>query len=203
MSTPEAVPLLPNYGTVQKRALLLLSGGLDSAACIPFLLRQGVGVEALHVSYGQLASKKEESAAKAIANHYGISIKHVQLDSSHCIYSEGEITGRNAFLLSLGLMHSNASTAYIGIGIHSGTGYYDCSENFLQVMQSLCSNYTNGAVKIAAPFRQFSKREIWAYAKESETPINLTYSCQAGTSPTCGKCPSCLDLNKLNELSNQ
>ena len=55
-----------------KHVLVLLSGGIDSSACLVFYLTQGFSVSALFVDYGQVSKGREESAASAMCAHYGV-----------------------------------------------------------------------------------------------------------------------------------
>jgi 7-cyano-7-deazaguanine synthase in queuosine biosynthesis len=63
----------------QCRCIVLLSGGVDSAACIDFYQRQGFAVSGLHVTYGQPAARHEAAAAAAIAHHYRIPLTVIRL----------------------------------------------------------------------------------------------------------------------------
>ena len=77
--------------------VVLLSGGLDSAARVHFYL-QNFAVRGLHLSYGQPSERQEHEAAVSIANHYQIPLSIIQLNGARpkeC----GEILGRNSFLL--------------------------------------------------------------------------------------------------------
>ena len=58
-------------------ALVLLSGGVDSAACLAFLLEQAPA-EAMFINYGQAAAAQEEASATAIAHHYGVELRTIR-----------------------------------------------------------------------------------------------------------------------------
>ena len=175
---------------------MLLSGGIDSSACLNFYKTTGRTPCALFVDYGQLASRSELRAAQAIASHYGVDLKVASwrgvLDKG-----VGSIVGRNAFLLSVALMESPPTVSIAAVGVHSGTDYTDCSEKFIEKMQSVYDVYTDGKVQVAAPFVTWSKGEVFAYAISEDVPIELTYSCEAGTDDGCGKCFSCQDREVL------
>jgi 7-cyano-7-deazaguanine synthase len=97
------------------------------------------------------------------------------------------------------LMERPRSATGIAIGIHAGTAYPDCSPLFVDRMQAVYDLYTSGRVKIVAPFLEWSKGEILAYACSSGVPLGLTYSCEAGSEPPCECCRSCLDRKLLDE----
>ena len=66
--------LFPQCGCV-----VLVSGGLDSAACVDFYQQQRLAVSGLHVTYGQPAARHEAAAATAVAHHYGIPLTLIRL----------------------------------------------------------------------------------------------------------------------------
>jgi 7-cyano-7-deazaguanine synthase len=186
---------------VASRACVLLSGGLDSAACLEFVLSRGIYASALHVDYGQSAAADEQQAATQLAAHYEIDLTVCQWKSSH-IKQTGEIVARNAFLLFAATLEKAAETDLLVIGLHSGTPYYDCGEVFISQSQQLLDGYVDGRVRIFAPFLQWTKQDVWQYAKCRSVPISLTYSCETGGTPTCGTCLSCLDRRALDACQN-
>jgi 7-cyano-7-deazaguanine synthase len=176
--------------------IVLVSGGMDSAACIDFYQRQGFAVSGLHMTYGQPAADHEIAAATAVARHYSIPLTLVQLVGGRP-KSDGELLGRNAFLLFAALMEIEVFSAILALGIHSGTPYYDCSSNFLTTVQSIVDGQCDGRIQVAAPFLEWTKKEIWDYCLKHQVPINLTYSCERGLDHPCGICLSCRDLEVL------
>ena len=179
----------------QTGAVVLLSGGIDSAACVKFLLNQGIDVHALNIDYGQGAATEERSAASAIASHYRVPLTHLRCDGSRR-KAAGLILGRNNFLVFTALVE--ISRSLIAIGIHSGTRYWDCSPQFLGSTQVLIDGCTDGRVQLVAPFLTWTKRQIWDFCKTEGVPLGLTYSCEAGGSTPCGRCLSCLDKEALS-----
>jgi 7-cyano-7-deazaguanine synthase len=177
----------------KQNVLVLLSGGMDSSACIEFYLRQKFKVEGLFINYGQISAKKELTASKKIAKHYKILLNKVE-SKNLSRFSSGEIIGRNAFLLTTALLNFKKKNGIICIGIHDGTSYPDCSKKFIKDMQEIFDIYKNGAIQIGVPFLDFKKIEIGAYCKNHKVPINYTYSCELGNKQPCGKCLSCKDL---------
>ena len=182
-----------------QRAWLLLSGGIDSAACLAFYLKQGFPVECLHVSFGQPGFSHERSAAKRIALHFSTPLEILRWSGS-MEFQEGEITGRNAFLLMAALTEIGENTGLLATGIHAETSYYDCSEDFLSAMQIVVDGYCDGRVKLATPFAKWTKQQVFAFCKSERVPIDLTYSCERGTEKPCRECLSCLDRRALDAL---
>ena len=179
------------------RALVLLSGGIDSSACVDFCLQQNYEVRGLFADFGQLAAKKEDMASKKIASHYSIDLKRISLSKAE-VKSGGFIPGRNAFLIFTALIEMHAEVGQIVIGIHSGTRYWDCSQQFVGSIQTLLDGYTGGRIQLLAPFQNWTKAGIWEYCRQYQVPVQATYSCELGMDQPCGHCESCKDLEILN-----
>ena len=178
------------------RVTVLLSGGIDSTACIPYYLTKQFAVSGLFVNYGQLASQKEEPAAAAVCSHYEIPLQRIAVTGYENL-SGGYVLGRNAFLLHTALMAFMYSEGIIALGIHSGTRYVDCTEGFMRQMQASFDLYAGGRIRVDAPFLHWNKREIWEFCREAGAPTELTYSCENGLDQPCGKCASCRVLEAL------
>ena len=181
------------------RAWVLLSGGLDSAACLSFYKNAGFRVRCLHVSFGQPASALERTAAEQIAGHFNVPLDVVYWSGARN-FGPGEIVGRNAFLYLGLLIETNGESGVLAMGVHDGTPYFDCSTSFMSLMQELVDGYCHGRVQLAAPFISWSKHQVFEYCKSHTVPIDLTYSCEAGTDPPCGMCLSCRDREVLYAL---
>lgn len=180
----------------QNHCLVLLSGGIDSAACVDFYQRQQFAVQGLHVTYGQPAAKQEFAAASAIANYYRIPLTRINMVGARP-KTETEFLGRNSLLLFTALLELDARAAIIVLGVHSGTPYYDCSPNFISAVQVIVDGHCDGRVRVAAPFLDWTKKHIWHYCVEQRVPLELTYSCEQGLEKPCGVCLTCLDLEAI------
>ena len=182
------------------RATILLSGGIDSTACLAYYIDQGYRVAPLFIDYGQASATKEEHAANSVSRHFRVPLRTIAL-TGMSRKGAGLIIGRNAFLLSTAALESRARAWVIGLGIHAGTKYSDCSASFVQRMQAIFDTYTGGALQIGAPFIRWRKADIWAFARLQRVPLHLTYSCEKGLSQPCGLCSSCSDLEALRASS--
>ena len=100
------------------RVWLLLSGGIDSAACLAFYLKNAYCVNCLHVTYGQPGSDSERKAAARVAGHYDVPLTPLSWTGSSRL-SPGEILGRNAFLITAALLEIQSGSGLLGIGIHA------------------------------------------------------------------------------------
>ncbi|MFC1587484.1 7-cyano-7-deazaguanine synthase [Planctomycetota bacterium] len=175
-----------------QNCLVLVSGGLDSAACVVFCKEQGNSVFGLHISYGQPAAKQEQEAASIISRHFNIELRRLDLSGSR-MKKSGVIQGRNAFLLVTAMLEMQVSSSIVVIGVHSGTPYIDCSVNFINKIQSIYDDYFDGRIRVVAPFLDWTKKEIIEYCSLKNIPFEKTYSCEKGSTPPCGECLSCLD----------
>lgn len=175
--------------------LVLLSGGVDSSCCVTFYLAQRLTVECLFVDYCHAAANAERRAARAIAKHYGV-VLHEMTITGLPPRSSGLIPARNALLICTALASVAPTTGLVAIGIHGGTPYPDCTPQFVSACQSLTDIYTDGRVKIAAPFAEWTKGDLYTYAGEVGVPVVQTYSCEAGASEPCGDCLSCKDRDR-------
>lgn len=165
-------------------------------SCVAYYKERDFTVSALFVDYGQISSGREGAAAQAIAHELNIPLARVS--TSGLSIPSGEITGRNALLLTTALMAFPGDCGLISLGIHAGTTYDDCSPSFIDSMQHVFDVYADGRVQADAPFLHLSKDEIYEYAISRRLPLELTYSCELGLTQPCGGCISCRDIEALH-----
>lgn len=172
--------------------LVLLSGGIDSAAVLAAYLSERHPVSALFVDYGQPARRSERAAAQAIAKHYGAPFKIAKI-GMRLPKTQGEFFGRNALLALLGGAAEERRPLIVAAGIHSSSPYYDTTPGFAADMQRVFDGYANGAITLGAPFLAMPKTTVVRFARRHRVPLSLTYSCEVKNAPACGRCPSCAD----------
>ena len=202
------------------KAVVLLSGGLDSTTTLAKAIADGNEVTALSFDYGQRHSKELISAAN-VAKHYGIEHVIVKIDLSMFrsaltdknidvpenreesqMGSDIPVTyvpSRNIIMMSVaaGLCESiDAEKIYIGANVIDYSGYPDCRPEFFYAFQKMLevgtkSGVEGHAIKIETPILSLSKAEIVKLGKELEAPLHLTWSCYEGGEKACGKCDSC------------
>lgn len=184
------------------KVVILASGGLDSTACIAYYQQQEHPIELVWVDYGQKAARMEQLAVKRIAKFYGVPLKTMSLKDVHWDTDnvDMEYLGRNAILTFLGAIVLTKTHGLVSMGIHAGTDYIDCSEAFQKQIGDLVQLLSHGLIEVDFPFGTWLKEDVAQFCIKYKVPINLTYSCLAGTNPPCGKCVSCLDRAKLNEI---
>jgi 7-cyano-7-deazaguanine synthase len=176
-------------------AAVLLSGGIDSAACLRYFVNGGYSVTTIFIDYGQLAVERERAAAGLLAARYNVPLMDVR--SGFTVGKTGVIQGRNALLVLSAFAGLQLETGLISSGIHAGTNYWDCTPSFINLMQQLLDGYSSGRVKLSCPFLTWTKKEVWDYCLAQKVPIELTYSCEAGLDQPCGTCISCDDRSRL------
>lgn len=201
------------------RAVVLLSGGLDSATAAAQAIADGYQVTALSCRYGQ-RHVRELEAAKAVARHLGIEqhfIVDVNLNQwggsaltdfrqpvpQQGVSSDGipvtYVPGRNTIFIALALSLAETEAAkavYLGINAVDYSGYPDCRPAYLAAYQNLAALSSKAGIEgrgpqLVAPLIRESKVEIVRRAIALKVPIELTWSCYQGGSEPCGVCDSC------------
>jgi 7-cyano-7-deazaguanine synthase len=205
-----------------ERAVVLLSGGLDSATCAALACKEYV-VHALTVDYGSRHSR-EIASARRIAEHLGIgnhTILRTELDriGGSALLDETQpvndaplsehigrdipttyVPARNMIFLSLAVALAEsvgAGRVFIGANAIDFSGYPDCRPEFLDAFQGAVSTGTRTGVEgtgitIEAPLLHMTKAEIVGLASELGVPFSLTWTCYLGGERACGRCEACV-----------
>jgi len=201
------------------RAIILLSGGLDSATVLAMARDAGYACYALSVDYGQ-RHRAELDAAKGLANLLGAiehRVAHLDLrvfggsaltDNAIAV-PESPTTGipityvpaRNTLMLALALGYAEVVGAidiFIGVNAVDYSGYPDCRPDFIEAFQTLARLATKVGVegarlRIQAPIIGMSKAQIIQVGRALGVDYSMTVSCyQADTlGLACGRCDSC------------
>ncbi|MEB3224796.1 MAG: 7-cyano-7-deazaguanine synthase QueC [Synechococcus sp.] len=202
-----------------KRAIVLLSGGLDSATSAAQAIADGYDVIALSFRYGQKHSR-ELTAAQRIVAHLGIT-EHFTMDVNLSQWGGSSLTdanqvipqtgvqtgeipstyvpGRNTVFLAIALSLAEAKQAeaiYLGINAVDYSGYPDCRPEYLAAYQKLADlsskvGIEGHAPQLVAPLVLDTKVEIIQKAVKLGVPIAETWSCYQGGEHPCGLCDSC------------
>lgn len=214
-----------------KKAVILLSGGLDSLTCLAMARADGFDCYALSFSYGQ-RHNSELIAAKEISKQMEV-IEHriVQLDVGQFGASaltdqsidvpdyQGSNTipityvpARNTIFLAIALGFAEAIGAhdiYIGANVVDYSGYPDCRPEFMAAFQHLANIATKAGVEgnqftIRAPLMHLSKSEIIQAGLKLGIDYGLSVSCYQATSDglACGRCDSCTFRRQGFEQAN-
>lgn len=177
--------------------MVLLGGGIDSAAAAMMLHFDGFGVQGIHFSYGQPANGGEIAAVNSFADYLGITYRNKTLRFPHVIRGD-ELLARNALFVLAASPLAYRDERILVLGIHAGTNFYDSSPYFVRDMQSVLDGYYGGAVQLMAPFVMWSKAQVVDWSRKHELPFSRTFSCQVGPALACGKCPSCIARKELH-----
>jgi 7-cyano-7-deazaguanine synthase len=180
----------------ESEALILMSGGVDSAACAHLLATRNLRVRGVFLDYGQAAVRPEKQAVQALTARMNMPLAIFSVHGAGP-FSTGELGARNAFLIFSAIFLTRLSSGLVAIGIHAGTPYYDCSPSFLNSTSRLVADHFDGALAVVAPFITWSKDDVFQYFLSAGLPLDLTYSCEAGTETPCGRCASCRDRKAL------
>lgn len=203
-----------------KRAVVLLSGGLDSATTLYLAQARGYRCYALILDYGQ-RHRKEVRAARRIARAARVPVQLLPLrfpwggsalTDSRISVPVGRslrrigrgipstyVPARNTIFLSLALGYAEAIGAgavFIGANAVDFSGYPDCRPSFYRAMQRVFKQGTRtGAqgksVRIMTPLIRMTKAQIIRLGKKLGVPYPWTWSCYQGRSRPCGRCDSC------------
>jgi 7-cyano-7-deazaguanine synthase len=194
------------------KAVLLLSGGIDSTVLLADILKKGHDVTALSMFYGQVHSREIE-AAHAVAKHYGVDWRQAELpevlpDGCSSLL-DGEsipethatdidstyVPGRNLMMISTAVALADATGrtgVFIGANAEDAAGYPDCRPRFFEYMTQATYWGTSSGVAVHAPLLYMPKREVVNLGRELQAPLELTWSCYQGlASGPCGHCGAC------------
>ena len=185
---------IPKESEPRGMFLILASGGIDSSTLLWLSTQQGLAPTALFIDYGQPAAEAEAEAVARICGSLQAPWRVIRYKGARL--GAGEIRGRNAYLLHTALLEFPACSGVVALGIHAGTGYADCSPEFMEVMQSSYQFHTRGAITTVAPFLNWTKQDVYRLATKLNVPLALTHSCEADNRH-CGRCRSCLDRRQL------
>ncbi len=202
-----------------QKAIILLSGGLDSATALAIASAEGFECYALSFNYGQ-RSQTELDAARKIAQQKDV-IEHKVLDFDLGMFGGSALTddainipeslekgipvtyvpARNTIFLSLALGWAevlDAKRIYVGVNSVDYSGYPDCRPEYIQAFQAMADLATKAGVeghgcRIETPLINLSKSEIIQKGQALSVDYQLTVSCYQADSKgrACSVCDSC------------
>ena len=204
-----------------KRAVVLLSGGMDSCVCAALAVRE-YDAAALHISYGQRTEARERQSFLAICRRLNIQDKLVirnealraiggsaltdekitvpTADSAgHALGHDIPVTYvpfRNAHFLAVAVSWAEvlgAEKVFIGAVEQDSSGYPDCRPAYYEAFNRVIKAGTKeGNIEIVTPLIHLRKAEIVRLGLELGAPFDLTWSCYSRQDQACGVCDSCV-----------
>lgn len=202
-----------------KKAVVLLSGGLDSATVLAIAASEGYECYALSLDYGQRHAA-ELNAARNVANHFrvkqhqivkldlrqfgGSALTDDAIDVPEEETSDIPVTyvpARNTIFLSLALAWAetlDARDIFVGVNAVDYSGYPDCRPEYIESFEQMANLATKAGVEgdhfsIQAPLIKLTKAEIIQTGSKLGVDYGLTVSCYQAddAGAACGKCDSC------------
>ena len=204
--------------TGKTRAVVLLSGGMDSCVCAALAARDHEAAAA-HVSYGQRTEERERRAFLAICDRLGIQDRLVvrnealraiggsALTDSRIAVPEAApqighsipvtyVPFRNAHFLAVAVSWAEvlgADRVYIAAVQQDSSGYPDCRPEYYRAFNEVVRAGTReGRIEIVTPLIAMRKAEIVRLGLELGAPFDLTWSCYSREDAACGVCDSCV-----------
>jgi len=198
----------------KKKAVILLSGGIDSVTTLYFAKSQNYKSTAIIFDYGQ-RHRREIDSAKYIAkltktDYYLIRSSFPWVNSSltknNLMVAKNRklgqgvipltyVSGRNIIFLSYGFSLAEsikAQSVFLGAHVQDYSGYPDCRPEFLNNFQTAAnSGMKSTKIRIVAPLINKSKREIIRMGLDLGVPFEKTWSCYVGERRPCLRCDSC------------
>ncbi len=203
----------------EKKGIVLLSGGLDSATVTGIALNKEYELLALSFDYGQ-RHRIELERAKKIADHYSLEHKIFRIDLTQIggssLTSDIEVElgslnrddnyipntyvpSRNIIFITIASSIAEVrgiETIFIGANALDYSGYPDCRPEFFNAMRDALNKGTKLGIlsgfKLEVPLQYLKKSEIIKLGISIGVPYELTHSCYLGREKACGKCDSCL-----------
>jgi len=200
-----------------KKALCIMSGGMDSTLVAYIMRSRGYEIVALHFNYGQRTVTKELSCFREICEDLGVSEKYeIDLDFFKTIGASAltdhtltvptggiepgvpitYVPFRNGIFLSIATAiaeKEGCSAIAIGVVEEDSSGYPDCRESFIDAFTKAANLGTKEStnLSIEMPLVRLQKSQIVQEAIKLEAPLHLTWSCYQNEEKGCGVCDSC------------
>ncbi|MBC8524953.1 MAG: 7-cyano-7-deazaguanine synthase QueC [Chlorobium phaeobacteroides] len=200
------------------RAVVLISGGMDSLVVAAQARALGYELAAMHVNYGQRTWQKELTAFRRICSHYAIERK-LEVDAAYLEHIGGSsltdssipveqadlqtvaipssyVPFRNASFLSMAVSWSEvigAERIFIGAVEEDSSGYPDCRKIFYDAFNKVIELGTKPetTIEIRTPLIDLQKSEIVRKGVELDVPFFHSWSCYKSEGKACGLCDSC------------
>lgn len=203
---------------MNKKAVVVLSGGMDSVVMAHDLYAQEYNLHMVHFCYGQKHAKNERYCAELCAETLEAELTIIDLVAAGLVLGGSALTSdipiphvhyedpmasltvvpnRNAIMLAIayGIAVIDGASL-VGIGVQGGDSavYSDCRPAFIKAF-SLMEKLATGdpMIDLYTPFLHASKSEVIQYGLGLDVPFEDTWTCYEGGEKACGICPSCVE----------
>lgn len=213
---------------MMNKAVILLSGGLDSLVALGYLIKnKKYDIKlALTFDYGQKSVNSEIETSKKIAEFYNVKHKVIVLDWLKEITNTGLVSSmkiptsdlgtkesaksvwvpnRNALFLNIAACFCDSyeyNTIIYGANKDEASNFPDNTEEFRKQISLCFESSTMVRPKVLAPLINYSKSDIVKIAVENSMPLELVRSCYNSGDLHCGKCESCFHLKRALKANN-
>jgi 7-cyano-7-deazaguanine synthase len=203
---------------MSKKAVIVLSGGLDSTTCMGIAKEEGYELYPITFHYGQRHNREVEQAIEVgkyyeVKDHRIVDLTFLKdiggsalTDDELEVPTEAEegipvtyVPARNMIFLALSSAYAEvigATAVYTGVSAVDYSGYPDCRPEFIKSMEETINLATKAGVtgqniQVKTPLINLSKKETIEAGLSLDVPYELTTSCYNGKEAACGKCDSC------------
>lgn len=204
---------------MSKKAVIVLSGGLDSTTCMGIAKAEGYDLYPITFHYGQRHNREVEQAIEVgkfynVEDHRIVDLTFLKdiggsalTDEKVDVPTEAEegipvtyVPARNMIFLSLASAYAEvigATAVYTGVSAVDYSGYPDCRPEFIKSMEETINLATKAGVtgkniSVETPLIDLTKKETIEKGLSLHVPYELTTSCYNGKETACGKCDSCV-----------
>lgn len=223
---PRQIKLNPN--PLNKKALVVCSGGLDSTVVAAEMKKQGYDITLLHIQYKARAEENEVKAVKDIAKFLDVPLLMVETDIFKNVIKASRLTGthdetiadgeagaelawewvpaRNLIMLSIATGIAEArgiETIALGNNLEEAGAYADNEQEFIYQFNKLIPNAINldKRLQVIEPVGNLMKHDIVKLGLENKAPLHLTWSCYNSGELHCGVCGPCYMRKKAFEMN--
>lgn len=206
-----------------KKAVMIISGGMDSGVLLQDYALKGYKIHALTFNYGSNHSIREIPKALTLAAKFAFSHKVIELPFIKELFNSSLLSGaeaipeghyaaenmkstvvpfRNAIMLSIAIGYAESlGVDLVLLGNHAGDHfiYPDCRPEFISAMKLSAYLGTFKQVQLSSPYCYLTKRDIGLIGRDLNFDFNDSYSCYKGGEKHCGKCGACTERKEALE----
>ena len=208
-----------------KKAIILLSGGLDSYVALDMVIKKYSNMYAINFNYGQKAFREENLASKRIAKRYNLTLKTIKLpflmrlcdnaltnkdNDGFENFDQVWIPNRNGLFINIAACYCDKyliDEIILGLNYEEAQNFSDNSIKFIKSVNRSLKNSTLNAPKVIAPCKNMTKVDIVNYAIDNKMPLDLIKSCydssEHSSQKHCAKCMSCKLLYNAIKISKR